>query len=114
MEDTIFDRILRGEIPSNKVYEDDYVLAFKDINPQAPVHIIVIPKCKMESSKDFSQVEPEVLGHFMAGVAKAASEMHLDKDGYRIVFNTGKHGQQTVAYVHAHILGGRSLAWPPG
>lgn len=112
--DTIFDRILAGEIPATVVFEDEHVLAFKDVNPQAPVHVIVIPRKKLASTSDFSAADPLDLGHFIAGVAKAAKALELDRDGYRIVFNNGRHGQQTVAYVHAHILGGRSLAWPPG
>jgi histidine triad (HIT) family protein len=114
MEDTIFDKILSGEIPSTAVYEDDHVLAFKDLNPQAPVHVLVIPKIKAVKFSDFKDRDINEAGLFFNRVAKIAALLGLDKDGYRIIINSGKHGQQTVDYVHAHILGGRQLNWPPG
>lgn len=109
MDDTIFDRILRKEIPAHVVYENEHVLSIKDINPQAPVHVLVIPKKKLESVRDFAAADPVDLGNFLAGVSLTASALNLDKDGYRVVFNTGRHALQTVSYVHAHILGGKSL-----
>ena len=112
-EDTIFDKILRKEIKSDIVYEDETVLAFRDINPQAPVHVVVIPKRKAAGFDRLGDLTPEETGRYMAGVARTAEKLDLS-DGYRVVFNVGKHGQQTVAYVHAHILGGRQMGWPPG
>lgn len=114
MAESLFDRILAGEIPCSKVYEDDDVLAFNDIAPQAPVHVLVIPKRKLRSFADFQKADSEMLAGYMKKVAKVANELGLDQDGYRVVFNHGKNGQQTVDYIHAHILGGRQLKWPPG
>lgn len=113
-EETLFEQILRGDIPSERVYENDDVYAFRDINPQAPVHVLVIPKTKMESVADLKERSPEEVGRFMRGVSETAKELGLEGDGYRVVFNTGKHGQQTVQYLHAHIIGGKQLSWPPG
>lgn len=113
-EDTIFDLILRGEIPATAVYEDDDVKAIKDINPQAPVHVLVIPKRKMVSLRDAREASDADLGALMRGISRAASALGLDDNGYRVVFNTGRDAQQSVAYIHAHILGGRALGWPPG
>lgn len=111
---TIFDKILAKEIPTKAVYEDEWVLAFNDINPQAPVHVLVIPKQKMRAFTDVAKQDPAALGQYMQRISKVASHLGLDADGYRVVFNCGRHGQQTVDYIHAHILGGRSLSWPPG
>jgi histidine triad (HIT) family protein len=113
-EQTIFEQILSGDIPSERVYENDHVYAFRDINPQAPVHVLVIPKQKMESFADLKGSSAEEVGRFMQGVSETAAELGLEADGYRVVFNTGKHGQQTVQYLHAHIIGGKQLSWPPG
>jgi len=112
-EDTIFDKILRKEIPADVVYEDDAVLAFRDINPMAPVHVVVIPKKKVSGFDKLAELPNDFIGRYMAGVAAAAKALGLDT-GYRVVFNTGKDAMQTVAYIHAHILGGRRLSWPPG
>ena len=112
--DTIFDRILRREIPSESVYEDDVVYAFRDVNPQAPVHVLVIPKEKRISFADLSSASAESVGAFMQGVARVARQLGLDDSGYRVVFNTGPDALQTVEYIHAHILGGRKMGWPPG
>lgn len=113
MNETIFDRILRRELPAEVVYEDDTILAFKDINAQAPVHILVIPKNKWVSFNDLQEADNHKVGEFIRGVSKVAKKV-TDGDGYRIVFNVGEHGQQTVNYLHAHIIGGRQLNWPPG
>ena len=112
-EDTIFDKIIRKAIPSDIVHENDTVLAFRDINPQAPVHIVVIPKKKITGFNNISDLPPEFTGLYIQGIAEAAEKAGL-KNGYRVVFNMGKDGQQTVEYIHAHILGGRQLGWPPG
>lgn len=111
---TIFDKILAGEIPAKKVYEDDHVLAFEDISAQAPVHVLVIPKQKMVSFADVKANDPAVMGAYMVAISKVADSLGLEEGGYRVVFNHGENGGQTVSYIHAHILGGRSLSWPPG
>ena len=96
------------------VYEDDDILAFHDISPQAPVHVLVIPKKKIVSFADLKKSDQDYVGRYMMGVSKVAAMLKLDEPGYRIVFNHGRDGQQTVDYIHAHIIGGRSLSWPPG
>lgn len=113
-EDTIFDRILRKEIPANVAFEDDTVLAFHDISPQAPVHVLVIPKKRWMRFADFTSADPKAVGQYMAKIAHVAKELGLEANGYRVVFNNGRDGQQTVEYIHAHILGGRRMTWPPG
>ncbi len=113
-DDTIFDKILRKEIPSEAVYEDDDVYAFRDIEPQAPVHVLVIPKRKLESFDDLPDADPSDVAALMQGVAKVARELGLEQDGYRVVFNTGPDALQSVQYLHAHVIGGRKLSWPPG
>lgn len=112
--DTVFEKILRGEIPADKVYEDDVVFAFRDIDPQAPTHVLVIPKQKQRSFTDLQSADTGWVGSFMQGVARVASQLGLDDSGYRVVFNTGRDALQSVDYVHAHILGGRKMSWPPG
>jgi histidine triad (HIT) family protein len=113
-EVTIFDKILAKEIPADCVYEDEDVFAFSDIDPQAPVHVLVIPKIKIVRFSELKNRQPEDIGIFFKKVSKVAAELGLDVEGYRVVINNGKHGQQTVEYLHAHILGGRQLHWPPG
>lgn len=114
MEETIFDKILAGSSPADIVYEDDHVLAFRDINPQAPVHVIVIPRKKVCDFNEIRESDPRDTGLFFQSVSRAAGALGLDGEGYRIVVNCGKHGQQTVEYLHAHILGERQMSWPPG
>ena len=114
MAESIFDKILKKEIPCDAVYEDDNILAFKDINPQAPVHVLVIPKQKIEGFPNLCDCDPQFIGNYIQGVAKVARKLGLEENGYRIVFNSGKDGQQTVDYIHAHILAKRQLKWPPG
>ena len=112
--DTLFDMILAGEIPADKVFEDDDVLAFRDINPQAPTHVLVIPKKRVSRFAELRERDPGDVGRFFAGVSRVAADLGLDADGYRVVVNNGRDGQQTVEYLHAHILGGRPMTWPPG
>ena len=114
MEDTIFDKILAGSIPADVVYENDKVLAFRDINPQAPVHVLVVPKTKVKDFVSLQECDPAETGAFFIEVSKVASLLNLDQNGYRIVLNCGENGQQTVEYLHAHILGERKMSWPPG
>jgi histidine triad (HIT) family protein len=112
-QDTIFDKIMRKEIPSDIVYEDETVLAIKDINPQGPVHVLVLPKKKVTGFDRVEEMGEREAGKYIIAISKVAEKLNL-KDGYRIVFNVGKHGQQTVPYIHAHVIGGRQMGWPPG
>jgi histidine triad (HIT) family protein len=112
--DTIFGKIIRKEIPANIVYEDDLCLAFTDISPQAPTHILVIPKQPIPKLSDVTVADKELLGHLLLTVKKVADNAGLAETGYRVVINTGNEGGQTVFHLHMHILGGRSMQWPPG
>lgn len=107
--DCIFCKISAGEIPSTKVYEDDKVLAFKDINPLAPVHILVIPKTHIESAAEITADNSAVVAHIFEVIAKIAKEQGIDKDGFRVVSNCGENGCQSVKHLHFHILGGKKL-----
>ena len=113
-EDTIFDQIKRGDHPAEKVYEDDNVLAFKDINAVAPVHILIIPKKKLTNFSELVTASGAEIECFMRGILKVVELLKLDASGYRVVFNCGAHGQQTIPYMHAHLIGGRQMMWPPG
>ena len=109
---TIFGRILAGEIPCNKVFEDDLCLAFHDVNPVAPVHIIVIPKRELASLAQVEDDDAAMLGHLLLRAAEIGKE-HAP-GGFRVVINTGRDGGQTVDHLHLHVLGGRAMGWPPG
>ena len=109
----LFCRILRGEIPSKKVYEDDYVYAFDDIDPKAPVHVLVVPRKHIASLAEAEEGDQALLGHLLWSAAEVARAKGLAK-GYRVVISTGRDGGQTVGHLHLHVLGGRSLTWPPG
>ncbi len=111
--DCIFCKIASGEIPSNKLYEDEKVVAFYDLDPQAPVHFLVIPKAHIKSADEINQTNAEVIAHIFTVISKLAKQLGLSK-GYRIVNNCGENGGQTVSHLHFHVLGGRLLAWPPG
>eukprot|EP01089_Gocevia_fonbrunei_P018545 TRINITY_DN6298_c0_g1_i1.p1 TRINITY_DN6298_c0_g1~~TRINITY_DN6298_c0_g1_i1.p1 ORF type:complete len:179 (-),score=25.49 TRINITY_DN6298_c0_g1_i1:62-598(-) len=113
-EDTIFAKIVSGEIPCKKVYEDGTTLAFHDIAPKAPVHILVIPKKPIGGISSMKQDEEGILGHMMYVAKEVAQAQGIDESGYRLVINDGEHGQQSVHWLHVHIIGGRQLAWPPG
>lgn len=115
MADCIFCKIAQGEIPSTKVYEDDLVLAFRDLDPQAPEHVLVIPKKHIASVMDFAEEDRELAAHILTVVVpKIARELGVADGGFRLVTNTGADGGQTVGHLHFHLLGGRSLTWPPG
>ncbi len=114
MSDCLFCKIASGEIPSTKVYEDEKVYAFLDIDPQAPKHIIVITKEHISSANEISDDNASVIGHIFAVIARLAKEQGFDKEGYRIVNNCGENGGQTVGHIHFHVLAGRLLGWPPG
>ncbi|WP_195985051.1 histidine triad nucleotide-binding protein [Clostridium sp. D33t1_170424_F3] len=111
--DCIFCKIAAGEIPSNKAYEDDRVLAFYDLDPQAPVHILMIPKEHIGSATEITAENSAIVAHIFEIAAKLAAELQLDQ-GWRVVTNVGKDGGQSVLHMHFHLLGGRSMAWPPG
>ncbi|MEI6380835.1 MAG: histidine triad nucleotide-binding protein [Cyanobacteriota bacterium ELA615] len=113
MSKTIFSKIIDKEIPADIVYEDDLVLAFRDIAPQAPVHILVIPKKPILNLKYVESEDQELLGHLLLSVKKIAQQQGL-ANGYRVVINNGQDAGQTVDHLHLHILAGRSLQWPPG
>lgn len=112
--DCLFCKIAGGEIPSTKVYEDEQVYAFLDIEPQAPVHIILIPKTHIPSANALNEENAAVVGHIFAVAAKIAKEQGFNEQGYRIVNNCGEDGGQTVGHLHFHLLAGRNLGWPPG
>ncbi|MBI1819049.1 MAG: histidine triad nucleotide-binding protein [Nitrospirae bacterium] len=115
MENCLFCKIVRKEIPSRTVFEDDAVLAFYDVNPQAPVHILVIPKTHRGGFLEMKEKEdPSLEGYLMSVIRKIAREKGLDQKGFRLVINQGSDGGQTVFHLHYHLLGGRAMAWPPG
>ncbi len=111
--DTIFGKIIRREIPAEIIYEDELCLAFKDIHPQAPVHILVIPKKAIAQLADAESQDHALMGHLLLTAKRVADQVGLS-NGYRIVINTGPDGGQTVYHLHLHILGGRPMQWPPG
>jgi histidine triad (HIT) family protein len=111
--DTIFGKIIRREIPADIIYEDELCLAFKDVHPQAPVHVLVIPKQPIAQLSDAESQDHALMGHLLLTVKRVAEQLGLT-NGYRTVINTGTDGGQTVYHLHLHILGGRSMAWPPG
>ena len=113
MNDGIFCKIASGEIPSTKVYEDDTVLGFKDLSPQAPVHVLLIPKTHITSVDDVTPENSAVVAHIFEVAAKLAKEFGLS-NGYRIVTNCGEDGGQTVKHLHFHMMGGRAFGWPAG
>ena len=110
---TIFKRIIDKEIPAKIAYEDELCLAFHDVNPQAPTHVLVIPKKEIASLADLAAVDQALLGHLLLVTQKLAGDLKLD-GGYRVVINCGPDGGQSVDHLHLHLLGGRQLSWPPG
>lgn len=109
MDDCLFCKIVKGEIPSTKVYEDEFVYAFKDINPEAPVHILVIPKKHIESINKIEKEDEELIGKIFTTIKKVAKDQKIAESGYRVVSNCGKDAGQTVMHLHFHILGGKTL-----
>lgn len=114
MPKTIFSKILNGEIPADIVYEDEHAIAFKDVAPQAPVHLLVIPRKPLESLHAAAWEDAHMIGHLLRVCSKVAEDAGLTSGGYRVVTNVGEDGGQTVEHLHFHVLGGRALAWPPG
>ena len=113
MSDCIFCKINAGEIPADKVYEDDKILVFRDLDPQAPVHVLMIPKKHIASTDEIAAEDQELLGYMMGKIKDIAKELGLE-NGYRVVINCGEDGMQTVKHLHMHILGKRTMKWPPG
>ena len=111
---TIFKRIIDREIPADVIYEDDLCLAFRDVSPQAPVHVLVIPKQEIKSVDAIEETDAALLGHLWIVIGKIARELGVAEEGYRVVTNCGKLGGQSVDHLHFHLMGGRQLGWPPG
>ncbi|HAS74535.1 MAG TPA: histidine triad nucleotide-binding protein [Clostridiales bacterium UBA8960] len=112
--DCIFCKIINGDIPSSKVYEDEHVYAFKDINPEAPVHVLIVPRQHVESIAHIDDSHLSLIGHIHKVAKHLAEEAGVDESGYRLLTNIGKNGGQSVFHLHYHLLGGRQLKWPPG
>jgi histidine triad (HIT) family protein len=114
MTDTIFGKIARGEIPADLVYEDEDLVAFRDLNPQAPVHLLVIPRKPIPTLNDAGPEDAELIGKLFLAAARVAREAGIAERGYRTVVNCNAAAGQTVFHLHLHVLGGRPLQWPPG
>ena len=114
MDNCIFCNIIKGEIPSVKVYENEYVYAFNDISPVAPVHVLIIPKLHISSINDLTEENASVVSKMYIAAAEIAKQLGVDQSGYRVITNCGEAAGQTVQHIHFHLLGGRDLAWPPG
>ena len=114
MAETIFSKIVRGEIPAKIIHDDEHCLAFHDVSPQAPVHVLVIPKRPIESLEQIDASDAALLGHIWTTIPAIARQLGLNEKGYRVVVNCGRDGGQSVDHLHFHILGGRQLRWPPG
>ena len=112
--DNIFAKILRGEIPAKALFEDEHVLAFEDIDPKAPVHILIIPKAEVAQAQDLREEHNAHLGAMFAAARSIAADKGLDESGYRLVINNGEKAGQSVFHLHMHLLGGRTMQWPPG
>jgi histidine triad (HIT) family protein len=114
MSKTLFERIVARELPATLIYEDDLVLAFRDIKPQAPTHVLIIPKKPIPRIAEARAEDQSLLGHLLLKAAEVARQLGLAKTGYRLVFNNGSDAGEAVPHLHCHIIGGRKLGWPPG
>lgn len=114
MSQTLFEKIIARQIPADIVYEDDQVLAFRDISPQAPVHVLLIPKKVIPRIAEADDDDQSLLGHLLLKARSVAASVGLTEGGYRLVINNGRDGGESVPHLHCHILGGRALSWPPG
>lgn len=114
MENCLFCKIVKGEIPCAKVYEDDKALAFSDIDPQAPVHVLIIPKAHYANVLEAGEKDAEILSHLLLVAGRVAKEKGVEESGFRLVVNTGKDGGQSVEHLHVHLMGGRACGWPAG
>ncbi len=112
--DCLFCKIIAGQIPAQIIYEDDQIIAFNDINPQAPVHKIIIPRRHISTLNDVEQGDCQTIGHMVQSAAKIAKELQIAQNGYRLVMNCNADGGQTVFHIHLHLIGDRQLHWPPG
>ena len=113
MSETLFTKIINREIPAEIVYEDDLCLAFKDINPQAPIHLLIIPKKEIPTVNDIQEQDRELVGHLFMAAGIIAKKMGVAEDGYRVVMNCNQMAGQTVYHIHVHMLAGKPLGWPP-
>ena len=111
---TLFEKIAAGQIPAQIVYQDDLVFAFRDINPQAPTHVLIVPKKPIPRVAEAGKDDQALLGHLLLKAAEVATTVGLKAGGYRLVINNGRDGGESVPHLHCHILGGRPMAWPPG
>jgi histidine triad (HIT) family protein len=114
MSNTLFEKIIAREIPAAIVYEDDLVVAFRDIKPQAPTHVLIVPRKPIPRMSEAKPEDQQILGHLMLKAAEVANKLGLTQSGYRLVFNNGPDAGEAVPHLHCHILGGRHLGWPPG
>ena len=114
MSDCLFCKIANHEIPSDIVYEDEKYVAFKDINPQAPIHFLIIPKKHIETINDLEEEDISLIGEMVLLAKKLAKEQKIDEKGYRLIYNCNREGGQMVYHIHLHLLGGRPMGWPPG
>jgi len=114
VSDTIFGRIAAGEIPADIVYQDDDLVAFRDLSPQAPTHILIIPRKPIPTLNQLEASDAELAGRLLLGAARVAKQVGIAEDGYRVVINCNAAGGQTVFHLHLHLLGGRPMRWPPG
>jgi histidine triad (HIT) family protein len=114
MSKNIFEKIIAREIPADIVFEDETVLAFRDVNPKAPTHVLIVPKKSIPRLSEAGAEDEQVLGHLLLKAGAVARQLGLNKNGYRVVINNGRDGGESVPHLHCHILGGRGLAWPPG
>jgi histidine triad (HIT) family protein len=114
MTDCLFCKIVAGEIPANIVYQDEYCLAFRDINPQAPTHVLIIPRQHIATINDVDPENTQLVGHLVLAAKKIARAEKLSDDGYRLILNCNADAGQTVFHIHVHLLGGRVFGWPPG
>jgi histidine triad (HIT) family protein len=114
MAETLFSRIIRREIPAQIVHEDEHVVGFRDINPQAPTHVLFVPRQAIATLNDLVAADAELIGRLVLAATAFAKSQQLADDGYRLVMNCNRHGGQTVFHLHLHLLGGRAMDWPPG
>ena len=114
MSKTLFEKIIAREIPATIVYEDDLVLAFRDVKPQAPAHVLIVPKKVIPRIADAAPDDHKVLGHLLLKAAEVAKSLGIDKTGFRLTINNGPDAGESVPHLHCHIMGGRKMAWPPG
>ena len=113
-EKSIFEKIINNEIEANVIYEDELVIAIEDINPIAPIHILVIPKKNIHTINDIGSEDKNLMGHIIITAKNIAKDLGIDEKGYRLVFNTNNEGGQSVYHIHLHLIGGRKMTWPPG